>query len=74
MTEKLKPNANQAIIQHLQESIEKLESLTTIGSSCSIEDEHKKAVRNYVNNWVLPRLRITLEWAKGKKLERKDKY
>jgi hypothetical protein len=43
----------------LKESIKKLEALisTAPDSTCGVANEHKEAVRLYVQTWVLPNLR-----------------
>lgn len=46
----------------------RLDDLTTVGgSACGVADEHKAAVKIYVDSWLKPDVAAIIRWNKGEK-------
>ena len=49
----------------LKEALRNLEALTTANSSCPVAQEHKDAVRLYVDSWIKPALEEVIDFGEG---------
>lgn len=59
--------APQYVRAHISNIEEMLEALLDVSndSKCSIEPEHKAAVKSYLTAYVTPHLRILGDWSRG---------
>lgn len=56
------------ITTRLMDLQERLDALTDVGGSrCGVADEHKAAVRIYVDSWLKPSVDVILRWNRGEK-------
>ena len=59
---------NRTVVHELREAERRLKALVTLGESgCCVEDEHKEAVRLYVETWITPLVRSALDRIEGRK-------
>ncbi len=63
----------QTDIRHVRRAIRRLTALATEGDAfCHVKDSHKRAVRPYIETWILPQLIMLLPKDEVKSLDEGD--
>lgn len=65
---------NATVVAELRELEQRLEAVCAVGdaSYCTVEDEHKAAVRLYIQSWVTPLVRSALDRIEGRKRSNRE--
>lgn len=56
------------VFHRLENVQHKLEDMTTQGTACTLDAEIKRAVKIYVDSWILPDVEMLVHYAKGGKI------
>jgi hypothetical protein len=67
---------NKTVVHELREAERRLKALCSVGdqTGCTVEDEHKEAVRLYVETWITPLVRSALDRIEGRKATKRGEH